>query len=418
MRPYQFVSRTVVLVCVLVVMGGAFTGLSGVEKPQKHDAVVSANAFGARLAAVDPLTKSGMGFLYNLEYDKAIAEFDRTLQSHPEDPYCMNHLMQAILLKELYRLNALDTTLYADNGFLTGKPLAGDPQVKAKIFQLAEKNLQLTEKRLKANPNDVEALYAHGVTRGLKLTYSAIIEKSFFTSLRNASGSRGDHEKVLQLDPTYTDAKMVVGLHNYILGSMPLAARIMAGMVGMSGSKKKGVDYLYEVGKSNGETSVDARVALALFLRREARYTDALEVLRTLTTQYPKNFIFGLEEANLLKDAGMGKEAIDAYSRLLENGKAGLYPDPHLERAAFGLAESLKGQRQIPEALKEYEAALAFKNVAPEVKIRALVGEGEMYDALGKRNEALKSYNGAIAIDSDSPQAAMARKFVKQPFQF
>jgi len=78
----------------------------------------------------------------------------------------------------------------------------------------------------------------------------------------------------------------------------------------------------------------------------------------------------------------------------------------------------LKGQRKIPEALKEYEAALAFKNLEPEVKIRALVGSGEMYDVLGKRNDALKSYNGAIAMDSDSPQAAIARRFVKQPFQF
>jgi tetratricopeptide (TPR) repeat protein len=405
-------------VCAVVLASGSFTYSLGLEKPVPHDAVISASPFGSRLAAIDPLTKSGMAFLYNLEYDKAIADFDRTMQAHPDDPYCVNHFLQALLLKELYRLNALDTTLYADNGFLTGKPLAGDPQVKAKIFQLADKNLRLTEQRLKTNPNDVEALYAHGVTRGLKLTYAAIIEKSFFTALRNASGSRSDHERVLQLDPNYTDAKMVVGLHNYVLGSMPLAARVMAGMVGMSGSRKKGIDYLYEVGKSNGETSVDARVALALFLRREARYKDALEILKTLTTQYPRNFIFGLEEANLLKDAGMGPEAIAAYSRLLENGKAGMYADPHLERAAFGLAESLKGQRKIPEALKEYEAALAFKNLEPEVKIRALVGSGEMYDVLGKRNQALKSYNGAIAMDSDSPQAAIARRFVKQPFQF
>jgi tetratricopeptide (TPR) repeat protein len=405
-------------VCVVLVTSGSFTYSLGLEKPARHDVVVQTNAFGARLLAIDPLTKSGMAFLYNLEYDKAIADFDRTMQAHPEDPYCVNHFLQALLLKELYRLNALDTTLYADNGFLTGKPLAGDPQVKAKIFQLADKNLRLTEQRLKTNPNDVEALYAHGVTRGLKLTYAAMIEKSFFTALRNASGSRSDHERVLQLDPNYTDAKLVVGLHNYVLGSMPLAARVMAGMVGMSGSKKKGIDYLYEVGKSNGETSVDARVALALFLRREARYKDALEILKTLTAQYPKNFIFGLEEANLLKDAGMGPEAIAAYSRLLENGKAGMYADPHLERAAFGLAESLKGQRKIAEALKEYEAALAFKNLEPEVKIRALVGSGEMYDVLGKRNDALKSYNGAIAMDSDSPQAAIARRFVKQAFQF
>jgi tetratricopeptide (TPR) repeat protein len=178
------------------------------------------------------------------------------------------------------------------------------------------------------------------------------------------------------------------------------------------------MDYLYEVGRSNGETSVDARVALALFLRREGRYNDALEIMKTLSAQYPRNFIFGLEEANLLKDAGLGQESISAYIRLLENGKAGMYADPHLERAVFGLAEALKGQRQIPQALKEYEVALAFNNLQPDIKVRALVGAGEMHDVLGQRDLALKSYNDAIAVDGDSPQAAMARRFVKQPFQF
>jgi tetratricopeptide (TPR) repeat protein len=418
MRPYAAALNSLFLVCVVLAAVIFPPMYAWAEKPAKRPHPPAANLSGARLSALDPLTKSGFTALYNLEYDKAISDFDRALKAHPDDASCANHLLQAILFKELYRLNALDTTLYADNGFLTGKPLAGDPQVKAHIFRLAEKNLQVTEQRLKANPNDVEALYAHGVTRGLKLTYSAIIEKSFFASLRNASASRGDHEKVLQLDPSFTDAKLLVGMHNFVLGSMPLAARIMAGIVGMSGSKKKGMDYLYEGGRSNGETSVDARVALALFLRREGRYNDALEIMRTLSTQYPRNFIFGLEEANLLKDAGLGQESIAAYIRLLENGKAGMYADPHLERAAFGLAEAMKGQRQVPQALKEYEAALAFNNLQPDIKMRALVGAGEMYDVLGQRDLALRSYNGAIALDSDSPQAAMARRFVKQPFQF
>ncbi|MCU1287382.1 MAG: hypothetical protein JWO13_3732 [Acidobacteriales bacterium] len=418
MRPYPASLRKAVFVCLLAATSNTFCLTSKVDKAKPEVTPITAAVLGSRLSVVDAFTKTGFSFLYNLEYDKAIIDFDRTMQSHPEDPYSVNHLLQAVLLKELYRLNALDTTLYTDNGFLTGKPLAGDPQVKARILQLADTSMALSEKRLKINPNDVEALYARGVTRGLKLTYVAIIEKSFFAALRNAAGSRSDHEKVLLLNPNYTDAKLVVGLHNFVLGSMPLAARIMAGMVGMSGSKKKGLDFLAEVGKSNGEASVDARVALALFLRREARYTEALDVIRTLTAQYPKNFLFGLEQANLLKDAGMGHEAIAEYSRLLENGKSGMYPDPHLERAAYGLAESLKGQKKVPEALKAYETALEYKNLTPEVKVRALVGAGEMYDVLGKREQALSDYKGAIALDSDSPQAALARRFVKEPFRF
>src|SRR5579859_6409525 len=67
----------------------------------------------------DAVTLSGFDHLYNLEYDQSIADFDQIVKQRPEDPFALNHLLEAILLKELYRLNALDTTLYADDGFLT-----------------------------------------------------------------------------------------------------------------------------------------------------------------------------------------------------------------------------------------------------------------------------------------------------------
>ncbi len=423
MKPYFSLLTKVLLVFVALFFLGSQSAVSAMwqgkrqAKPVVHAPIPAIS--GSKLFYDDPLTKSGTTHLYNLEYDKAIADFEAAKKLHPNDPFAVNHLIQAILFKELYRLNALDTTLYTDNGFLTGKPLAGDPQVKQRIFDLADESLQLSETRLKANPNDVEALYARGVTRGLKLTYVAIIEKSFFAALRNASASRSDHERVLQLDPHYIDAKTVVGLHNFVVGSMPLAARIMAGIVGMSGSKKKGLEYLYEVARSDHETSVDARVALALFLRREARYQDALEIVRTLTAQYQRNFIFALEEANLLKDAGKGSEAIAAYTKLVEGSKEGAYTDPHLERAAYGLAESLKGQRKTQEALQEYESAITLsKQPADGVRIRALLGAGEMYDALGQRQAALKNYNEAIALDGNSAQAELARRYLKSAFQF
>lgn len=423
MKPYFSLLTKALLVLIVLGCGGITTyarpSSQGRKRTKPEVKTSSSAVHGRRLYLDDPLSKSGSLNLYNLEYDKAIADFEAALKQHPNDPFAYNHLVQALLFRELYRLNALDTTLYTDNGFLTGKPLPGDPQTKARIFELADASLQLSEQSLKADPTNVEALYARGVTRGLKLTYVAIIEKSFFSALRNASASRSDHERVLQLDPQYVDAKTVVGLHNFVLGSMPLAARIMAGIVGMSGSKKKGLDYLYEVVQADCETSVDARVALALFLRREARYQDALDIMRPLTVKFPRNFIFALEEANLLKDAGKGEEAIAAYSQIMEKSKSGTYSDPHLERAAYGLAESLKGQRKTEDALLEYEAAINLsKQPTDGVRVRALLGAGEMHDALGKRDLAMKDYNEAIVADGNSPQAELARKYLRSPFQF
>lgn len=393
------------------------TGKKHGKKSEKA-VVASANTPGRKLALEDPDTKVGLDSVYALEYDKAIAAFEATAKHYPDDPFAINHLLQAVMLKELFRLNALDTTLYADNGFLTGKPLPGDPKVKEQIFSMAERSIAICDARLKRNDKDVEALYARGVSRGLRLTYIGLVEKSFFPALKNAISSRNDHEKVLELDPTYTDAKLVVGIHNFIVGSMPLAGRIMAGIVGIRGDRKRGLEYLQEVGRSQVESSADARVALALFLRREARYTEALDVMKTLTAEHPRNFIFALEQGNLMKDAGLGEEAVAQFKSVVTSAEANKYPSMHLERAYFGLAEALKGQRHAAEALEAYNRALQSKDGSQDLRLRALLGAGQMLDVLAKRESAIQQYQQVLTIEPDSAQAALARTYLKQPYRY
>lgn len=423
MRPY---SSAVTLIVILVTAFSSFR-MQAAQAPSKTSGKAAETAsgppknpkiLGTKLVTSEPLARRALNHLYDLEYDRAIADFERVAAAHPLDPFALNYLLQAVVLKEMYRLNALDTTLYADDGFLTGKPLPADPKVKERIQQLADASILLSEERLKHDARDVDALYARGVTRGLRLSFAAIVDKAFFSALKHAVASRRDHERVLELDPGYTNAKLVVGMHNYVIGSLPFGFRLLVGVAGISGSKKKGLELLREVGATRAETSLDARVALALFLRREARYREALVVAQSLSSERPRNFIFALEEANLLKDAGLGPEAIAAYRRILANGKSGQYQDPHLERAAFGLAESLKGQRLAEEALRAYELALSFPDLEPEVKVRAHLGAGQMHDVLQQREAALRDYQAVTELDPPSRHAAEAKRLMRQPFRY
>jgi tetratricopeptide (TPR) repeat protein len=423
-RPYRKALLPLFLGFTLLILPCAGAEVASDKTGKKHGkksakAVAgSAISAGRTLSLNDPDTKAGIEAQYVLEYDKAIASFQEALERRPDDPFAINHLLQAVMLKELFRLNALDTTIYADNGFLTGKPLPGDPAVKKQIEQLADKAIGICDARLKQSPKDVDALYARGVSRGLRLTYIALVDKSFWSSLRNAIGSRNDHDKVLELEPGYTDAKLVVGVHNYIVGNMPLAARIMAGVVGIHGDKKKGIEYLREVGSTNVETRVDARVALALFLRREAQYQEALTVMKELTALYPRNFIFALETGNLLKDAGMGQEAVEQYATVVKNAVAGVYPAMHIERAYFGLAEALKGKRRAEEALAAYRQALELKDAPQDLRLRAMLGAGQMLDVLARRANAIQQYQQIVTTEPDSAQAASARAYMKQPYRY
>ncbi len=380
-------------------------------------AQVSTGIANLKFRPDDASTRSGFEHLYNLEYDQAVREFEAASRAHPDDCNATNHLLSAVLFRELFRIGALDTELYSKNSFLTSKQFPIDPKKQAEIKALIDRAFQMEEAQLKKNPNDVNALYARGVTRAMKSTYTGLVEKAWFAALRGAVGARRDHERVLELDPKFTDAKMVVGIHNYVLGSINFAVRTAASVVGLSGSKKKGIEYLYEAGEGGGECSVDARIALSLFLRREQRYPEALKLVGGLESAFPRNFLFRLENANLMNAAGQGSQAVAAYRRLIDDSKAGMFAESRMEMAYYQMGEALRGQHDFKGAAEAYDAVQQFRAADPDLRQRSEISAGEMYDILNNRDQAIQRYQAAIAAAEGSERAELAKKHLKQPYR-
>jgi len=354
---------------------------------------------------------------YNLDYDRAIQGFEQVLQRHPDDPFALNHLLTAVQFKELYRMGALNTGDYSNDSFVGKVHQNPDPKVKEQIKTLVDRATKLEDKSLATNPNDVDMLYARGVTRAQFSTYTALMERAWFSALRNAVGARRDHERVLELSPGYTDAKLIVGAHNFVMGSLPWAVKAAVSMVGLSGSKEKGLDYLRESANGTGETSVDAKILLALFLRREHQYDEALRDTRSLIPAYPRNVLLALEEGNLLRAEGHNQEAADAYRQIWLAGKAGHYAGLHYEAAALSLGDLLRSEKDYVGAAAAYDEVNEVAQPDPEIAQKADLGAGEMYDLLQKRDLALKKYQAVIASNADSPPAEIARKHMKEAYR-
>jgi tetratricopeptide (TPR) repeat protein len=367
----------------------------------------------ARLGS-DALSRSGFDHFYNMEYDKAIHDFELDAQQHPDDPYAANHLLTAVLYQELYRIGALDTELYSSDSFLSARQIPPDPKVRQRIRELTQRALALSEQKLQANPGDVPALYARASTRATSCTAMALMDKAWYSALRNAIGARHDDERVLELDPKNTDAKLLLGTDYYVLGSLNWAAKVAASVVGLSGNKQKGLRYLREAADGGGEASVDAKIVLSLFLRREQRYGEAIPLVEGLTKDYPRSFLFALEYANLLNAAGHGPEAIAAYRKILANRTQ--YQNPKLEQVDWGLGEALRGQNDFPGAAEAYEAVARSPAIAPELQARANLAAGEMYDLMLKRDLAVEKYRQVIAA-GESEHAPQARKYLKRPYE-
>jgi len=365
----------------------------------------------------DPQTDAAFEHFYNMDYDRAIQEFERILEKHPNDAFAVNHLLTAVLMHDLYETGAMNTGDYANDSFIGRTPRPTDPKVKERIKGLVRRGEALEEQQLKANSKDVNALYCRGVTRAQFSVYTGLVERAWFSALRNAVGARHDHERVLELDPKYVDAKMVVGTHNYVIGRLPWSVKVAAALAGLSGSAEKGLDYLREVAKSDGENAVDAKVVLTLFLRREQQYDEAVGYMNDLSAKYPRNHLFLTEVANLQRAAGHLPEAEATYRKVWQNGREGKYGTLHYELAAWGLGELLRSKKDIAGAAEAYELVSQAPNPDPDILQKANLAAGQMYDLEMKRELAMKKYQTVLAGNTNTGPADQARRYIREAYR-
>jgi len=365
----------------------------------------------------DPLNQAAVDHFYNLDHDAAIRDFETILARHPGDPFAINHLLSAIMVRELYRMGAINTGEYTTDSFIGQAHRPADPAQKERIKQLVKQAENIENAELNRNPDNIDMLYARGVTRAQFALYTGLIERAWFSALRNAVGARHDHERVLQLNPQYTDAKLVVGTHNYVTGSLSFAVKVAVSIVGLGGDKQKGIQYLYDAYHANGETSVDAAMVLLVFLRREHRYNDALDIANALAPRFPRNYLLPIEQGNLLRAAGKLDQAEERYRQVWQNGREGKYGSLHYELAGVALGETLRAEKKYSAAATAYEQVAEMKDADPELVQKADLGAGEMYDQMQNRYAALQRYQAVVNINSGNIEADKARKRMREAYR-
>lgn len=271
-------------------------------------------------AALPPLPE-GFLALYSLDHARALELFTRETSDRPDDPEAWNHLAQAILHRALFAAGALDSAAFTGtNSFLRRPkvPMSAEDQQK---FQAAiERSLALCQERLRKDPEDAACLYASGVAHAHQAQMAMWVRKAWLEALREGSKAREAHEKLSRLDPAAADARLIPGLHEYIAGSLPWYIKGFAFLAGYRGDRRRGIEQM-ELAVQNGrKTAVEARVMLAVVLRREQQYEKAAALMGELSEAFPKNYLYRIEEIRLLAEAGRGGQARQRLESLAQSG--------------------------------------------------------------------------------------------------
>ena len=380
---------------------------------QKYDATQHSDPLN-----FDPVVRDGFERFYILDFDGAMGRFESVLSAHPKEPMAYGYVQMTTVFRELYHQDLLDTTYYAHDSFLTSKRnVAVPPATRQRIESLTDSGIKLCDDRIRANPQDKNAYFARGYLRGIHAAFITLVDHSYVTAAKQGYAARNDSEQALKIDPDYADAKMAVGIQQFAVASLPRWVRMLVGIMGVGGNKEKGLQMLHESAARGVVTSVESRTVLSLFLRHDARYPEALVVQHGLAAQYPHDYLYRLEEANLTKDEGNGPEAIALYKVVLADAaKPGYFIDPRVQMAWFGLADTQRGQNDVAGAAESYAKAAEQPKCSDWLRKRAQLNAGEMFDALHQRDRAMKLYEAASSGGGDQSQADMARRYLKTPY--
>jgi len=127
----------------------------------------------------DPLAEPGFQHFYNLEYLEALTAFRADVAQNPNSPDAYNHLAQTILYREMFRSGALESELVTgSNPFLRRAGLNPSKADEQEFQGSINRAMALAKVRLEANPNDIPALYAQGVSYGLRCNYQFLVRKA------------------------------------------------------------------------------------------------------------------------------------------------------------------------------------------------------------------------------------------------
>jgi tetratricopeptide (TPR) repeat protein len=409
----------IVLVLLLV------TVAARAQQPQANASVPADNT------KLDSLRKSGVEALYNLDYEQAQKDFKEIVRLYPNHPAGPQLLAARVWIKTLYESRRLQSSLYSSESFYSSGDDKVDPKIISEFRNLTREAKRLADLRLKKNPKDVEALYWLGAEEGLKASFEEAVERRHYAALRDGNDSVDHHREVLKVDPTFIDVGITIGLYEYAVGSLPLPIKVMAGITGFRGSKKKGLAMIERVASEGSWARDDARTLLIVLYTREKRYPEALAHARELTAKYPRNYLFRLEAADALvlqaeverKNKNIEaavkaeREAFAIFENLLHDRSVRDTVSRALDLVHFKYGEVLLTAGEGERAAREFLAATKVERAEPSLVTMAHLYAARAFDLAGKRDAALSQYREVLTRPDIYAAHEEAKKGLRQPFK-
>ena len=222
--------------------------------------------------------KKGLEYSYNFNWAKSDDVFQNLIEKYPDDPRGY-HFRASIYL--WYFLSNQDK-----NDF--------------KLFvAYSDTAIEKARTILNKNPDDVNIMYILGSDYSYRAIAFSKSEK-FLDAVWASKKSESYLSRTLELDSTYYDAYLGLGLYNFAVGQIPNAFRWALNLAGIHGNKKIGLEYIKKAANEGSISKVEAEYYLSQILSEFSDdYSESAYYLKSLVSRYPNNLLFNYSYAVL-----------------------------------------------------------------------------------------------------------------------
>ena len=362
----------------------------------------------------------GFGHFYNLEFDQALADFDQAIAQDPNNPVLHNHAAETVVFSEMYRDGALESELVTgNNSLLRRAKLNPPPETQERFLGEIQKAMVLEQARLRRNPNDAGALYAMGITYGLRANYFFLVRKAWVDALHDSTTARKLHNRVSELDPSNVDARLVQGLHDYVVGSLPAMYKMFGFLIGFHGDRERGIRIVEQVAAHGALNRIDAQIFLAAIYRRERQPAKALPLVENLIASFPRNYLLRFEQAGMYSQLGDGKKAIASVQQVAQFKTQGVpgYARVPWESIYYQLGTIQFWYNDLDAALANMQKVTAHADeVDLNTGVLAWMRVGQIYDLRQLHSLAIEAYKRAMAYAPEAEAARESRRYISSPY--
>ena len=383
--------------------------------------ILSLSVSPSLAAAPQQAYADGLDHLYSLDFSASEASFRSLTRDYPDNPDYWNALASSYWLKTLYDQQKLNMESFDSKdrfGTIDSKDSVSEAEEK-QIRDTIDKAINAADAILKREPKNTRALYAKGASYATLASFEATIRRSWLSAARKAKTARNLHKEVLQLDPSFNDARTAVGIYNYAVGSLSWGARLLVGVVGLGGEGKEAGIKDLEIASTRGIRGVvDAKMLLVVVYGRERQYEKALKLVDELHAKYPRNFTLDMTKASLYGKMKRWDLAAQTYKQMAEKVMAHKdgYERLRIEKVYYELANSEFQALKFDEATRVYSLVAAGATATPNERANAHLSMGRMSDTRHDRPDALKHYNAVLGLEVSPEIKSDAQRLIRKAF--